>query len=82
MASGEAKSTEDIIVGIIVELIHRRGEGQVTVGPETSLLSELEMDSLELAELSTALADDVGPDPFSEGLFPDTVAELVAFYEP
>lgn len=82
MANGKAKSREDIIVGLIEELVRRRGESEVSVRPENTLLGDLGMDSLELAELSTALADEVGPDPFSAGLFPETVAELVAFYSP
>jgi hypothetical protein len=38
------------------------------------------MDSLELSELSAALEDDLGSDPYTEGLIPETVGELVSFY--
>ena len=38
------------------------------------------MDSLELAELSAVLEDDLGHDPYSQGIVPQTVAELLAYY--
>jgi acyl carrier protein len=40
----------------------------------------LGLDSLETAELSAQLEDDLGTDPFSEGLLPETVGELLDFY--
>jgi acyl carrier protein len=40
----------------------------------------LGLDSLETAELSAFLEDEVGVDPFSEGLLPQTVGELLDFY--
>ena len=40
----------------------------------------LGLDSLETAELSAFLEDEVGTDPFSEGLLPQTVGELLDFY--
>lgn len=48
---------------------------------DTSLYAEgLGLDSLETAELSAYLEDEVGTDPFSEGLLPQTVGELLDFY--
>jgi acyl carrier protein len=38
------------------------------------------MDSLELAELSAALEDELGHDPYSDGLAPETVGELIGYY--
>jgi acyl carrier protein len=38
------------------------------------------LDSLETAELSSMLEDELGRDPFSEGLLPQTVGELLDFY--
>ncbi len=70
----------DTVVAAIRELLKRRGTGPTDVRPESGLLADLAMESLELAELSVALADELGRDPFSEGLFPETVAELIAFY--
>jgi acyl carrier protein len=40
----------------------------------------LGLDSLETAELSAFLEDEIGTDPFTEGLLPQTVGELLEFY--
>jgi acyl carrier protein len=51
-------------------------------GPGTSLYAAgLGLDSLETAELSALLEDELGTDPFSSGVMPQTVAELIAFYD-
>jgi acyl carrier protein len=48
---------------------------------ETALFADgLGLDSLETAELSSMLEDDLGRDPFSEGLLPETVGEILDFY--
>lgn len=41
----------------------------------------LSLDSLETAELSASLEDQFGKDPFSEGQMPNTVKDVLAFYE-
>lgn len=49
---------------------------------ETSLFADgLGLDSLETAELSALLEDDLGTDPFSVGELPQTIAEILDFYE-
>lgn len=51
------------------------------VETSTGLFADgLGLDSLETAELSALLEDEVGTDPFSEGLLPQTVGELLDFY--
>ena len=48
----------------------------------TSLFADgLGLDSLETAELSAILEDDLGSDPFSEGQLPQTIAEILDFYD-
>jgi acyl carrier protein len=81
MATPETKSPEVTILETIQELVKRRGGDAGIVRPESNLLGDLEMDSLEIAELAGVLADELGSEPFSEGDFPETVAELVAFYK-
>ena len=81
MASTETKTAESVIVGTIQELVKRRGGEAIEVRPESNFLTDIEMDSLELAELSGVLADELGREPFSDGIFPETVADLVAFYK-
>lgn len=39
------------------------------------------LDSLETAELSAILEDELGADPFGEGQMPQTVGEVIAFYD-
>jgi len=79
----DAKQTvdaESVIRDAIHALLERRGAAHLTVRPDSRITAELEFDSLELAELSQILEDELGRDPYSEGIIPDTVAELVGFY--
>ena len=61
-------------------LLTRRGAGDLEISPRSRLGADLGLDSLELAELSAVLEDELGRDPFSEGILPDTVGELDDFY--
>ena len=70
-----------LIVDTIRELLERRGAAAIAIVPESKLTADLDLDSLELAELSAVLEDELGRDPYSEGIVPETVAELVAFYD-
>jgi acyl carrier protein len=72
---------ESIIRDTIQRLLDQRGAGGLEIRPDSKLTADLGLDSLELAELSAVLEDEVGYDPFSEGIVPETVAELVAYYE-
>lgn len=59
-----------------------RANKDVDAGVETSLFADgLGLDSLETAELSALLEDDLGTDPFSVGELPQTIAEILDFYE-
>jgi acyl carrier protein len=52
------------------------------IEPETSLYAEgLGLDSVEAAELSAVLERRFGCDPYSQGIFPETVADLLRFYQ-
>ena len=58
-----------------------RSNRSTEVEPASGLYADgLGLDSLETAELSAFLEDEVGTDPFSEGLLPQTVGELLDFY--
>ena len=49
---------------------------------DTSLYADgVGLDSLDVAELSAVLEDELGSDPFSNGEMPETVGDIVAFYE-
>ena len=69
------------IVALIQSLLERSGKEGLTVAMDTPIHGEgLGLDSLETAELSAMLEDEFGTDPFGEGLMPETVADIVAFY--
>jgi acyl carrier protein len=71
---------ETIIRDTIETLLEQRGATGIEIKPESTLTGDLGLDSLELAELSAVLEDEVGHDPFSEGIVPETVSALVAYY--
>lgn len=71
---------ETIIRETIKNLLDQRGAVGIEVRPESTLTADLGLDSLELAELSAVLEDEIGYDPFSEGIVPETVAQLVEYY--
>jgi acyl carrier protein len=51
-------------------------------GTDTQLFDGgIGLDSLQTAELSVTLEDELGRDPFSEGEMPQSVGEIIAFYE-
>jgi acyl carrier protein len=59
-----------------------RANKDAEAGEETLLFADgLGLDSLETAELSALLEDDLGTDPFSVGELPQTIAEILDFYE-
>jgi acyl carrier protein len=72
---------ETTIIGAIRTLLARRNQDGVEVTLASDLYDDLELDSLEVAELSAVLEDDLGHDPYSEGIVPRTVGELLAFYQ-
>lgn len=69
------------ILMLIQSLLERSDKGDQAVTLDTAIHGDgLGLDSLETAELSAMLEDEFGTDPFGEGLMPETVAEIVAFY--
>lgn len=69
-----------VITTVLKELIAHRGTGEREITGASALTADLDLDSLELAELSSELEDRLGRDPYSEGIVPVTVNELAAFY--
>jgi acyl carrier protein len=70
----------DRILGTIKTFLkHQKKEDSVELG--TALFADgIGLDSLQTAELSVMLEDELGRDPFSAGQFPQTVGEIVEFY--
>jgi acyl carrier protein len=72
--------SQQVVFDLIEMLLARRGATGLEVKPEARLAEDLDFDSLELAELSAELEDRLGRDPYSEGIVPERVGDLVAFY--
>jgi acyl carrier protein len=72
---------ETTITDAIRVLLARRHQDHVDVTLASDLYDDLELDSLEIAEFSAVLEDDLGRDPYSEGIVPRTVGDVLAFYE-
>jgi len=81
VSTADTTTPQNAIVATIQELVKRRGGDPAGVRPESNLMGDLEMDSLEIAELAGVLSDEFGSEPFSDGDFPETIAELAAFYK-
>ena len=78
LATEQSKALE-----ILTNFLRRANKHSDDLGAETRLYGGgLELDSLEAAELSALLEDELGSDPFSAGdHLPETVGEILAFYE-
>lgn len=71
---------DQAVLGAIGALLERRGATGIDVTPASALSADLGLDSLDLAELSVMLEDELGSDPFSDGIVPATVGDLLGFY--
>lgn len=70
------------VEGTVRSFLARAKKRNKGIELDTSLYSEgLGLDSLETAELSAVLEDELGSDPFSNGEMPETVGDLVEFYD-
>ena len=67
---------------VISQFLQRAGKSRDPLTDDLALYGDgLELDSLEVAELSAMLEDELGTDPFSaDGDMPETIGEIVAFY--
>lgn len=69
-------------VEAVIEKFLRRVDKPVEGLTDDTLLHAdgLELDSLATAELAAVLEDELGTDPYTHGLMPATIGEIVAFY--
>lgn len=72
---------ETVVVSTIRSMLERRSETDVDIVATSDLFDDLDLDSLEVAELSAGLEDTFGTDPYSAGEVPRTVGAIVAFYD-
>ncbi|MGH7806324.1 MAG: hypothetical protein ACREQJ_18390 [Candidatus Binatia bacterium] len=62
--------------------MERRKKPVPPLHDESALFTDgLNLDSLEMTELSAMLDAAYGRDPFSDGELPETVGEIVRYYE-
>ena len=71
---------QETVLEALRTLLRRRDDGHIAVGLESDIFDDLGLDSLEVAEFSAMLEDDLGTDPYSAGIVPRTAAEVVSFY--
>jgi acyl carrier protein len=67
---------------VLKDFLQRVDKGDRELADATPLFGDgLELDSLEAAELSVLLEDELGSDPFSSSeRLPETVGDILAFY--
>ena len=61
-------------------MVERRTGTAAGITADSDLISDLEMDSLEIAELSALLEEEYGEDPYTAGTLARTPREVLAFY--
>jgi acyl carrier protein len=71
------------VLTVITRLLDRLQKDHGELTEETPLYADgLGLDSVEAAELSAVLEDELGSDPFSDGAdVPQTVGDILAFYQ-
>jgi acyl carrier protein len=66
----------------IRSFLDRTGKPVDVLSPDTPLYADgIGLDSLETAELSALLEDTHGSDPFQSGTMPQTVGDILGFYD-
>lgn len=73
-------NAEAAVLTNLRQILARKQKSHLSLDRTTNLFADLEMDSLDIAELSAALEDDLGADPYSAGKTPHTAGEIIDFY--
>lgn len=74
-------NAEALITDAVAELVRRRhGDGR-EIGLDSDIFDDLELDSLDVAELSALLEEEMGTDPYTEGIVPRSIRDVIAFYD-
>lgn len=75
-------ATEEKVVAVIRKFLASREVDRPDLGLETELYQDgLGLESLDAAELSALLEENFEKDPYSEGELPETIGDIVRFYE-
>lgn len=77
-----AMATQAEVMAVIRKFLASRQLDSPDLGPSTELYHEgLGLESLDAAELSALLEENFGTDPYSQGELPETIGDIVRFYE-
>ena len=75
-------SVEDTVIAAIRRILKRQGFPETEVALDSKLYGEgIGLDSMSVAELSAALEKTYGKDPYTSGEDPQSVRDIVEFYE-
>ena len=75
-------TSSEEIVEILRTLLARHRRSVPELSSDLPLYAEgLGLDSMQAAELSAMLEDRFGDDPYTAGVVPQTLGDLVAYYE-
>lgn len=72
--------TEKMVFDAIRRLLHRK-QIEAEVSLDAHIYDDLGLDSLDVAELSAILEDNLGRDPYNAGLNPLTAGAILAWYK-
>lgn len=74
-------TVESKVIELIQLILKHQGLAEVEVTLDSALYDEgIGLDSLAVAELSAVLEKTYGKDPYTSGVLPNTVADIIAFY--
>jgi acyl carrier protein len=74
--------TQHDVIEVVRKFLKNREREVPALGLETELYQDgLGLESLDAAELSAMLESAFGTDPYSEGELPQTIGEILAFYD-
>jgi acyl carrier protein len=74
--------TSGHVEGTIRKFLRRAKKSEDGVSAQTRLYAGgIGLTSLDTAELAAVLEDELGTDPFSHGFMPETIGEIVDFYD-
>ena len=69
------------VINVIKQVVEHKGVSIPTINDATLLHNNgIGLDSLDTAELSVLLEQEFGQDPYSRGVFPQTVGDIVTYY--
>ena len=75
-------SPQQLAEQVVRDFVARVKPDKAEFGLDTPLYADgIGLDSLEAAELSALLEDGVGSDPFTSDRMPETLRDILAFYD-